>query len=92
MLNKGDLVQFLYRPGGWTTEPRLVLVTVLEYQPEVLGGTSIHSYRDPNSDKIVSYIATEPKRGRALVVSTEFELMTWCDEANLIKVELSQPA
>lgn len=89
MLNKGDLVQFLYRPGGWTTEQRLIFVTVIEYEPDVLGGTSIHSYRDPDSDKIVSYVSTEPKRGRALIMSTEFELTTWCDEANLIKVELS---
>jgi hypothetical protein len=89
MLRKGELVQFLYKPDGWASEKRLVLVTVLEYEPDVLGGSSIHSYRDPDTGRMVSYVSSEPVRGRALVMSTEFDLMTWCDEAKLVKVKLS---
>jgi hypothetical protein len=72
-VTKGDLVQVML--GGTDDE----LGEVLDYRPEVLGGSSSTSWRDQTRRTRAEFVTT-PKRGEVLILFYEDGSISWIDE------------
>ena len=77
-MTKGDLVRV--RLGG-TDNCRFHLCTVLEYRPDVIGGTCLQSYRDDGVWH--PEWVTTPRRGEVLVLFYDDGDMSWIDESQV---------
>jgi hypothetical protein len=55
---------------------------VLDYRPDVLGGSSSQCWRDPDGN-VHNEIVTSPKRGQVLVLTYEDGGTAWWDEKNV---------
>ena len=74
-MRKGDLVRVHW---GGTANPQTALGVVLDYRPDVLGGSWSQSYWD--GEKRVNEFPSSPKRGQVLVTTYEDGAEAWWDE------------
>jgi hypothetical protein len=77
-VRKGDLVRVTW---GGTANPQTALGVVLDYRPDVLGGSSSQSYWD-GRQRVNEFISS-PKRGQVLVTTYEDGAAAWWDEKNV---------
>ena len=75
-MNRGDLVmcKYVIDTGLFTQETREILCLVIDYEPDYHGGSSSYTHDGE------LFVHCEDRRGRALIASTEFDLMGWYDE------------
>lgn len=59
---------------------------VLDYRPDVLGGSSSQCWRGKDGT-VHNEIVTSPKRGQVLVLTYEDGGMAWWDEKNVEEME-----
>lgn len=79
-MTKGDLVQVIL---GGTGNHRLHWCEVLDYRPNVLGGSSSSSWQDRDR-RMRSEFTVTPKRGEVLVLFYEDGGISWIDEAAVV--------
>lgn len=81
-MRKGDLVRVRW---GGARNQQDALGEVLDYRPDVLGGSWGQSYWD--GERWVNEFTSSPKRGQVLVLIYEDGGMAWWDESNVEEVE-----
>ncbi len=74
-MRKGDLVRVHW---GGTANPQAALGVVLDYRPDVLGGSWSQSYWD--GKQRVNEFLSSPKRGQVLIATYEDGAAAWWDE------------
>jgi len=82
-VRKGDLVRVRW---GGTHNRQDALGEVLDYRPDVLGGSSSQCWRDPHGN-VHNETVRVPKRGQVLVLTYEDGGTAWWDESNVEEVE-----
>jgi hypothetical protein len=82
-MRKGSLVRVRLNLGPRTDEH---LGEVLDYRPDVLGGTSSQSWTDRQGIRHNEFI-THPRRGQVLVLVYEDGSAAWWDEQNVVEVK-----
>lgn len=63
------------------------LGVVLDYRPDVLGGTGVISWRRPSSSAVCTEIQHHEKRGEVLVMNYSDGSLSWYDELSIIPVD-----
>lgn len=84
-MRKGALV--LVRWGG-TANPQTALGMVLDYRPDVLGGSWSQSYW--NGERRVNEFPTSPRRGQVLILEHNTGDVGWWDEKFVERVEVEE--
>jgi hypothetical protein len=85
-VRKGTLVR-VHWGGHHSREPAdSALGEVLDYHPDVLGGSSSQCWRDQDG-AVHNEIVQVPKRGQVLVLLYEDGGMAWWDEINIERIE-----
>jgi hypothetical protein len=77
-VTKGDLVRVTL---GGTENKRVHLCGVMDYRPDVLGGTSIQSWKSDGVWR--SELISTPKRGEVLVIFYDDGDVSWIDESQV---------
>lgn len=88
-MNKGDLVWVTWTDSGMFFSPisySLRPAIVLDYRPDVVGGTTMYSSRWEGSQHTHIELATTERRGEVLIQLLDGEGVTWIDEAKLQRV------
>lgn len=81
-MRKGDLVRVWW---GGELNRESALGVVLDYRPDVLGGSWAQSYWD--GEQRVNEFPSSPKRGQVLVVIYDGGESAWWDEKNVEEVK-----
>jgi hypothetical protein len=83
---KGDLVWVMWPDRDHPLKPyelRLRPAIVLDYRPDVLGGSSMYTSRWNDGDRSQVEVAATDRRGEALIRLLDGEGTSWIDEAKL---------
>jgi hypothetical protein len=62
------------------------LGVVLDYRPDVLGGSGTHSWRQPSESDLISEITHTERRGEVLVLDYSDGSLSWYDELWIKKI------
>lgn len=85
-MRKGELVRVRWGGHHHRMPADSALGEVLDYLPDVLGGSSSQCWRAPDGT-VYNEIVTSPKRGQVLVLTYEDGGMAWWDEKNVERIE-----
>jgi hypothetical protein len=77
-MRKGDLVRVRW---GGTANSQEDLGEVLDYRPDVLGGSWGQSYR--RGGQVINEFLSEARRGQVLVLTYDDGAAAWWDENNV---------
>lgn len=81
-MRKGDLVRVRW---GGTASSQEALGEVLDYRPDVLGGSWSQSYWD--GERRVNEFMNSPRRGQVLVLAYDDGAAAWWDEKNVERMD-----
>lgn len=94
-MKKGDLVHVpwsSYNAAGLWVETSMHPGIVIDYRPNVQGGTGVVTWRDRETERVGSEVIRTPQRGDVLVQMLDVDGVSWFDELHVMPISPSEPS